>query len=262
MLTLKQPRYQQLAKTLSNEIASGMYPVGELLPTEFQLACKFGASRSTVRQALRQLSDNGMISARAGVGTRVISARPASQYRQVMQSLSDVRQYAADTKLEFLTTEVRTVDAAEQEFLDARPGEEWLHATGVRRVHPDQPPVCFVEIFFHPFFRAIQGLEHCTEAPVYTLIEQQFGEEILEVRHQLKAERLPRRLAKLLDANTGSPTLVVYAQYFNRHRTLVQASISTHPGDRFSYQGTFLRETGKRAEKSEQQSRPDLRLIA
>jgi GntR family transcriptional regulator len=260
MLTLKQPRYQQLAKTLSNEIARRVYPVGSLLPTELQLSSQFGASRSTVRQALRQLSENGMISARPGIGTKVISERPASQYRQVMQSLADVRQYAADTKLEFLATQVKHVAAEEADFLEAQPGEAWLHAAGVRRVSADQPPVCFVEIFIHPLFRSIQGLEQCTVTPVYTLIEQQFGEEISEVRHQLRAEQLPKRLAKVLEASSGKPALVVYAQYFNRHRTLVQASISTHPGDRFSYQGTFLRESS--TENTGQRRAQKLMLIA
>ena len=34
-----QPRYRQLAQTLINEIESGRYPVGDLLPMEFKLFC-------------------------------------------------------------------------------------------------------------------------------------------------------------------------------------------------------------------------------
>ena len=46
-----QPRYRQLAQTLINEIESGRYPVGDLP----RRSSNFGASRFTVRKALKQL---------------------------------------------------------------------------------------------------------------------------------------------------------------------------------------------------------------
>jgi GntR family transcriptional regulator len=173
--------------------------------------------------------------------------QPSATYRQVMQSLSDVRQYAADTKLEVIGSRLRVVGTEHADFLSAKPDEEWLYATGIRRVDSRPPPVCFVEIFFHPLFRSVQGLENCTQAPVYSLLEQQFGEEILKVQHELKAEPLSSTMASILDAKVGAPALTVLARYFNRRGTLVQASISTHPGDRFTYLGTFMRESSKPA---------------
>ena len=51
--------YARLAKTLLNEIAAGRHPVGALLPTEHELSAHHGVSRSTVRQALRDLEVGG-----------------------------------------------------------------------------------------------------------------------------------------------------------------------------------------------------------
>ncbi len=98
-----QPRYRQLAQTLINEIESGRYPVGNLLPTEFELCEQFGASRFTVREAIKQLVRLGLVDRQPGVGTRVKIAQPSSEYRQVMQRLADLQQYSAQTELRFST---------------------------------------------------------------------------------------------------------------------------------------------------------------
>jgi GntR family transcriptional regulator len=67
----QQPRYMQLAQTLINEIQSGRFPVGSTIPTEFELCEQFGASRSTVREAVKQLVQLGMVVRQAGIGTTV-----------------------------------------------------------------------------------------------------------------------------------------------------------------------------------------------
>lgn len=50
------------------------YKPAELLPSERELALRFGAERGTVRKALEMLVDSGLVEKRAGVGTRVIGS--------------------------------------------------------------------------------------------------------------------------------------------------------------------------------------------
>src|SRR5579872_1665598 len=76
---IDRPRYQQIADELMTAIRTGAYPVGVRLPTELELCVKYGISRSTVREGLRQLRDAGLISRRRGIGTEVVArSRPAS----------------------------------------------------------------------------------------------------------------------------------------------------------------------------------------
>lgn len=65
------PVYQQLASYFSGRIASGELAVGDSLPTENALCDALGISRSTVRQALGLLEDEGVIVRRRRAGTRV-----------------------------------------------------------------------------------------------------------------------------------------------------------------------------------------------
>ena len=63
----------RLAHKLTRAIASGLYPVGTLLPGEMELMKREGVSRFTVRAALAQLERHGLIRRTPHVGTRVIS---------------------------------------------------------------------------------------------------------------------------------------------------------------------------------------------
>ena len=60
-----------IACELRQAIHDGGFTSGEKLPTERQLAGHFGASRATVRMALREIEAGGLISRRVGSGTFV-----------------------------------------------------------------------------------------------------------------------------------------------------------------------------------------------
>lgn len=238
-----QPRYRQVAQTLISEIQSGRYPIGDLMPTEMELCAQFGASRFTVREAIKQLVELGFVSRQAGVGTKVLGNATRSTYRQVMQGISDLQQYTADTELEIVDTSMVVVSGALCDLLDARVGESWLRIEGLRRLKGRKtPPICFTEIYLHPAFRAVRGLGGRSTVPIYVRIEEQFGEQIGEVQQQISATTLPKHLAGRLAAEPRTPALLVTRTYRNCRGEVIEVAISTHPGDRFTYSQTFRRE--------------------
>src|SRR4051812_19154642 len=76
------PRYAEVASDLLARIARGEYPVGSLLPKEVELSRTYGISRHTMREALRLISEAGVLLRRRRAGTEVIAARPPTRYWQ------------------------------------------------------------------------------------------------------------------------------------------------------------------------------------
>ena len=68
---MKETKYSTLYKALKDDILSGKYASGELLPSENALTRRFKVSRSTVQQAFRELEKIGLISRSRGRGTFV-----------------------------------------------------------------------------------------------------------------------------------------------------------------------------------------------
>jgi GntR family transcriptional regulator len=238
-----QPRYRQVAQTLISEIESGRYPVGELLPTEYELCEQFGVSRFTVREAIKQLAQLGLVDRQPGVGTRVRFARPSREYRQVMQRLADLHQYTAETELEVFHAKTIELDKELCQLVRGTPGQTWLRAEGVRRAGGRKAPICFTEIYIHPAFRSVQGLVgRRLRTPVYTLIEQQFGEQVAQVEQQIRAIALGATMARILKAPPRSPALWICRHYVNRRGEAIEVAISTHPAERFTYSENFIRD--------------------
>ena len=72
------PFYFQLAELLEHEIAGGRWKPGVRLPSELDLCGHFSVSRTTLRQALSRLEQEGLVSRHKGRGTFVEETRPRS----------------------------------------------------------------------------------------------------------------------------------------------------------------------------------------
>lgn len=67
-----QSKVESVYRILVDRISSGQFPMGECLPTEFELASELGCGRHTVSQAITRLVHEGLVERRRRIGTRVI----------------------------------------------------------------------------------------------------------------------------------------------------------------------------------------------
>lgn len=73
MIIQKKSLAQEVADTLQHSIERGVFAINEKLPTEPELMQKFGVGRSTIREAIKYLSQLGFVNVQQGVGTFIIS---------------------------------------------------------------------------------------------------------------------------------------------------------------------------------------------
>jgi GntR family transcriptional regulator len=81
------PRYREIAEDLTTRLCGGGYAVGAMLPTEVELCEAYNVSRHTVREALRRLEAQGLVTRRQGAGTVVAATGPRDRF---VQSVTDV----------------------------------------------------------------------------------------------------------------------------------------------------------------------------
>ncbi len=86
------PLRDRLYEKLRSGIANGDFPEGQRLPTEVELARRFGVSRPIVREALARLRYEGVVASRRGSGSVVVRrpAPPSARTDQV-KSIADLR---------------------------------------------------------------------------------------------------------------------------------------------------------------------------
>lgn len=89
----------QVYGRILHDILNGVFQPGARLPTENELAERFGVSRPVVREALARLRVDGLVEARRGSGTYVLS-RP-SQTLPELADLEDISRFLRYQELRF-----------------------------------------------------------------------------------------------------------------------------------------------------------------
>ena len=140
------PLYAQLTGIIKNTITSGTLRVGDLLPSEAELCDKFEISRNTVRQAIGELEDEGLVVRKRGRGTFV--ADPATNRRGVRYSftteVSSLGKVPSSTLIDF---DVIVPSQAVCEKMELREGTPVYCFTRVRNV--DGEPL-ILETSYYP----------------------------------------------------------------------------------------------------------------
>lgn len=236
--------YAQVAQSLTEGIRSGLYPVGELLPTELALCELYGTSRPTIRAALAELQSLGMVSRRKRVGTRVEGTSVAAGYTQSLASLEDLTQMAAHQKRVVQATEAIVADTALATEIGCTAGSHWMRIDMLRLGADEDPshPIGITRVYVVAAYADIPKLlRKSPRALISTLIETHYGRRIAEVEQTVQAVAIPEALAATLDAAVGSAALKITRRYLDRANELVEATVTVHPGDRLVSKSRLLR---------------------
>jgi GntR family transcriptional regulator len=201
------PLYARVRDKLSARIASGDWAPGVRLPGEHALCREFQVSRITVRQALRELEDEGLIERRQGRGTTV-------RARQFEQRLSSMYSFSEELKklgaaptaavLDFKAAEASEDVAAR---LGIAPGAP-VYAVKRLRSAAGQPFAA--EISYLPQALA-RGLTEAAvaEKGLYLALRECAGVYPRQAEETLSAVALPREFAVALGEKRGAPAMLV-----------------------------------------------------
>lgn len=231
------PRYRAICDVLAAEIATGVVAVGAHLSTEQELRGRFGASRHTVREALRLLQERGLIQRRQGAGSRVVSREPRDGAANSINSISDLMQYAASTYMEVLAVERLLLPAEEVARLFRREGHgPFTRIAALRRTGADAPPIAYTEVYLPDRYAGIAEDVGLSPTAVYRLVEERYGIALSAVLQTVEATLADANLASRLGVEPGSAILAVARRYEAAGEGVVEVALNYHPAARFRHE--------------------------
>lgn len=235
-------RYRKIAEDLIGQIRGGRVPVGGVLPGELQLMEQYDASRHTIRDALRQIEELGLVERRRGLGTRVLARRPGRTYVHRVRSPAELMQYPRESRMRVSDTGFTRVGAALAALIGCKEGARWMRVRAVRRMPGRQPPICQLALYLRPKYAAVAPQVGRTRDLAFQLIEHRFGVHVAEVGVEVMARPMPPEAAAALGVEPGSPSMTVVRRYRDERGELLCVSISEHPGERYTYSQTLKRD--------------------
>ena len=234
------PRWQEIAQVLAERIRAGDPPVGALLPGEHALCERFRASRITLRHALAELEQRGLVSRRRGSGTRVVAAEARDLYVHDGSSVEEVLRFTADLSFRLLGRDSAPADAATAAEFGIAAGTKMVTLRGLRCA-PGGLPVCLsVHRVPAALADAAEPLEGFTGS-LASRIAAATGESIEAIRQSLEAVALPEAEAATLQAAADAPALLTRRVYLGRSGRLLLASRSLFPAGRYVHTASMRR---------------------
>lgn len=232
----KQARYIELADELRAAVLRGDFGANKPFPTESALCKHYSVSRFTVREALRMLTQEGLITRRRGSGTVVQTASArGSTLHQPLSNVSEILQYAKGTSISFEQLAAQEVDADIAEKTGMSPSGKWFVFRGVRSAEGRRRPIALTHAWIHPDLADAVARFEDGSPTLFGQIEQYSGRSVNRVTQDIQAVKANSDAAGVLLVDEDDPVLLILRCYFDRDDQLFEISASYHPGERFTY---------------------------
>ena len=231
----EEPLYRKVVGALRSEIQSGAFPVGGLLPTEAELRTRFGVSRHTVREALRQLRDEGLVTSRQGAGTSVVRQDGAERFVHEVDSVADLIAYAEELKYQVEGSAIVAADAELAARLDCPVGQRWLRIEGLRYPEGQAAPIAWTEVHVHADFAGIALHLGRRPGPIYLWIEEMYDVAVQEVEQVFTGGAAPDAVAPALGLPQGAAVIEARRTYHLAGGQVALIARTIYPVERFRH---------------------------
>lgn len=237
------PIFKQLARRLAEPIAAGNPGVGELLPTEQELARHHGVSRHTVRSALAMLRSLGLIESRQGVGSIVVRSTPRSVFAETFSSVDELIFTGRSTPLRVKSVADVIADDGLAAELRGRPGQQYLKITGVRPsgIRKNAFLAGYVEVHVHSIYAGVRDKLPKLTTTIAEAIGHLYGVSIERIDQEITVVTVIPEMAKALNVAENAPALRIRRWYYSNNHQVFEIATSYYPTGRFVYKSVLRR---------------------
>jgi GntR family transcriptional regulator len=227
------PIYYQIREQLRLLIVSGELSTGDILPTEMEICSECGVSRMTARQALTQLSNEGLVTRQRGRGTFVAAPKatlesslfPLQSYTEILGQIG-IRAGAL-----VLAQEVEPASAAVATNLKIACGDKVVRIVRKRMVSGE---TMSLEISYYPQVRCPDLADiNLKDQSIYSLFRHRFGIEPTHATDTIELSVAGPYEARELKISEGVPVVLVTRLCYLTDDTPIEFTQTIHRGDRF-----------------------------
>lgn len=231
------PLYFQLKELIVKEIKRGSYPVDSVIPTEIEISEHFKLSRTTVRQAIMELVNEGWLNRRKSKGTYVSRPSLKQDFIQRLETFNDqINRLGMVPRTEVLDLQVIGADRVTADKLDLQEGDKLVYL--FRRRFADDLPVVLVETYL-PYTACGFILEKdLSRESLYKTLSVNEKTRIYASHRIAQAVAADSKTAGLLDIEKGSPVHFFESVSTNVMGEKMEYSLAKYRGDKNKFEVT------------------------
>lgn len=229
------PLYFQLKELIMDEIKSNKYDVDTLIPTEKQLSEQFDISRTTVRQAISELVQQGWLYRVKSKGTFIARQKMQQDFLQRLETFAEqMKRIGMEPSTEVVKLEVEIASKDVAENLQINEGEKVICM--LRRRFGDKQPVV-TALTYLPYEKCSFILDHDLEKKsLYDIMSAHEETKVCSARRFVEAVEATTKDAQYLNVRKGSPIQMFRTVGYNKDGVPMEYSIARYRGDMSSFQ--------------------------
>jgi GntR family transcriptional regulator len=228
------PYYVQVADHLREEISSGRWAPGDLIPSEAGLCEAYGVSRTAIRQALGELVGEGLLHKEKGRGTFVSRPHVSLAVQETRGFFDEMADLGRPVETTILLQDTDVIPPALAPDLGVSMGSEVIRLQRIRAVGDEN--FVFVTTYLPlPRFAAILELD-LESVSLYAVLAEQFGVEARTGRRRIEAVRAVDPVSRHLRLPKGTPLLRVTAVNVDRSGDPFEVFEAYYRGDRTAFE--------------------------
>ncbi|MBB6098363.1 GntR family frlABCD operon transcriptional regulator [Deinobacterium chartae] len=227
------PLYLQLKQVIKTDILKGRYRPGDMLPPEPQLCREYEVSRITVRRAISELEDEGILEKKQGKGTFVRFARMEQQLVSLDGFTETLRRQGYEPHSQVLERAVVTADHRTQQGLKLGRHARVLRVT--RLLSSGSTPLTIDTSFYSLDRFPDLASQLQPDVSTYELLRRHYG---VEPRHADRIVTVTLATAsemERLSCNINEPLFHIEKLVFDAERNPIHRSILVTPASRVSF---------------------------
>ncbi len=225
------PYHYQLRELLRGDVEAGRWKVGERLPSERELCETFNLSRTTVREAIDALVNEGLLRREKGRGTFVAEPKILEGLLQSPAGFTDSmaeQGYRVDTKV--LRMEAVPARPSVARELHLAVDEQVIRIDRLRFILGE--PILLVTSYLpHRLCAQLMG-EDLVRNSLYHLLQDRCGLRIAKAKRLMEAVAANEMEARLLGIKPGAPLMLIESTSYLDDGTPVEMFKAVHRGDR------------------------------
>ena len=230
------PKYLQISTWLRELIHMGRYETGEQLPSENELAQMCGVNRNTLRQALGELTAEGMLKKVKGLGTFVTATESVALKHKLNRISSfgqELHQAGIKESTRLLKKGYETPPEHVTQSLSLNPSSRVI---AIRRLRTgDDLPLIYEETYLPvDFFDGI--LEMDLTGSMYEIFTRTFGVTLARCEQTIKAVNLDKKIAPLLELSAGDAAIYMESVTYNDRNMPVEVLCCYFRGDKYAFE--------------------------
>lgn len=228
----KLPLYHQLYEILRDDVLSGRWQPGDMIPPESELIKRYQVSRTTVRQVLDMLVNEGLIYRQRGRGTFVAQPSLEQGLVRIVSFTQDMRQRGLTPGTEVLSSGLLPAPKEMAEALEIEPGEELARIDRLRLAEGE--PLSIEESHLvHRYCPGVLAGDYKSNS-LREALERDYGIRIVRARQSIRAILATRQLADLLSIPRPSALLFLERVSYSQRNIPIEFLRIYYRADRYS----------------------------